>query len=180
MQPRVDPVDVVARDPSRRFLAISRRNTRERECVLSAVASEPPIRVSGAERGLSVPRIGSVDGANHWIGSTGAPSGDTMPGGALFCEFAPSCNAIPTGLSTNSPTVLSSSRREFRWNNRRLMYCCLVLLNSKEKRSMEPRQLRLPGFTRFWARELRAPDPPRPASAASTGPAADICCRSRN
>src|SRR5881394_3894913 len=30
-----------------------------------------------------------------------------------------------------------------------LMYCCFVLPNSKEGRSMEPRQLRLPGFTRF-------------------------------
>ena len=26
----------------------------------------------------------------------------------------------------------------------------LVLRDSKEKRSMEPRQLRLPGFTRLW------------------------------
>ena len=31
----------------------------------------------------------------------------------------------------------------------------LVLPNSKEGRSMEPRRLRLPGFTRFWALEFR-------------------------
>ena len=31
---------------------------------------------------------------------------------------------------------------------------CPVLRDSKEKRSMEPRQLRLPGFTRLWGQRL--------------------------
>ena len=35
-------------------------------------------------------------------------------------------------------------------------YVFLVLRDSKEKRSMEPRQLRLPGFTRLWAHRIPA------------------------
>jgi hypothetical protein len=39
--------------------------------------------------------------------------------------------------------------------NRRIGYGRFVLRESKDKRSMEPRQLRLPGFTRFWVFERR-------------------------
>src|SRR5437763_17108357 len=47
-----------------------------------------------------------------------------------------------------------SSRHDSAGTTVALMYCCFVLPNSKEGRSMEPRQLRLPGFTRFWALEI--------------------------
>jgi hypothetical protein len=36
-------------------------------------------------------------------------------------------------------------------------YGSIVLRDSKEKRSMEPRQLRLPGFTRLWAAAMAPP-----------------------
>ena len=42
---------------------------------------------------------------------------------------------------------------------------CLVLPNSQEGRSMEPRQLRLPGFTRLWARGRPKPDQALPSRA---------------
>jgi hypothetical protein len=38
------------------------------------------MRVSGAEPGLKSLRIGPVDGADHWIGSMGAPSGESLSG----------------------------------------------------------------------------------------------------
>jgi hypothetical protein len=98
-------------------------------------------------------------------------------GGALFSSRAES-NERPTSLSTESPTVLSWCRHESAGTTVTLMYCCVVLPISKEKRSMEPRQLRLPGFTRFWARAFPAGHPQ--ALASSTGPAADICSRSRS
>ena len=58
-----------------------------RKCVLAHVASEPPICVSGADAGIS-PRIGSVDDANHWIGSTGAPPGIYVGRGSFFESLA--------------------------------------------------------------------------------------------
>ena len=61
------------------------------------------------------------------------------------------------------------------------------------QRNMEPRQLRLPGFTRFWAsrdfRSARRPAPILQQGRSATSPtmrsdahlrAADICCRWRN
>src|SRR5947209_16838832 len=59
-----------------------------------------------------------------------------------------------TGLSTDSPPFMCFSRDESAGTTVSLMYCCFVLPNSKEGRSMEPRQLRLPGFTRFWGLEI--------------------------
>src|SRR4051812_17322799 len=59
--------------------------------------------------------------------------------------------ASPTGLSTDSLTVLLLGPYDSAGTTVLPVYCCLVLLNSKEGRSMEPRQLRLPGFTRLWA-----------------------------
>jgi hypothetical protein len=46
---------------------------------------------------------------------------------------------------------MSCSRHNRAGTTISFMYCCFVLLKSKDGRSMEPRQLRLPGFTRLWA-----------------------------
>ena len=60
-------------------------------------------------------------------------------------------NPSPTGLSTDSSPELSFGRHKTTGTTVSLMYCCCVLRKSKDGRSMEPRQLRLPGFTRLWA-----------------------------
>ena len=120
------------------------------------VASDPTICVSGADAGIS-PRIGFVDDATHWIGSTGAPPGILRLTGLFLASRAES-RAIRTGLCTDSSTVLSCSRHESAGSAVRVVYCSPVLRSSKEKRSMEPRQLRLPGFTFMCSCEERGPD----------------------
>jgi len=72
---------------------------------------------------------------------------------------------------------MSSNRHNRAGTTVSFMYCCLVLPNSKEGRSMEPRQLRLPGFTRFWAGGLRSA--PTFQNRSRSGPLAAVACPSR-
>ena len=73
-----------------------------------------------------------------------------MLAGAPFLRAKPSraeSHMNPTDLSTDRCTVFCCHRAFRAGTTAALVYCCLVLPNSKEGRSMEPRQLRLPGFT---------------------------------
>src|SRR3954469_6498937 len=77
----------------------------------------------------------------------GSPGRSTDLSGLLFLSRAESHRLIHRSmhsfLSGGTGTTIS------------LVYCFCVLQTSKEERSMEPRQLRLPGFTRLWASESR-------------------------
>src|SRR3954447_15957214 len=77
-----------------------------------------------------------------------------------------------TGLSTDSPPVFGSEPHFRAGTTVSLSYCHHVLRSSKEQRSMEPRQLRLPGFTRLWGPDSR----PSPKSViASAAKQSSLC-----
>lgn len=65
----------------------------------------------------------------------------------IFPALAPS----PTDLYTNRSPSFGGNGRTNAGRHGRAVYCEFVLRSSKEKRSMEPRQLRLSGFTRLGA-----------------------------
>src|SRR5437868_4661011 len=60
-----------------------------------------------------------------------------------------------TGLCTDSPTVFFGLIWISAGTTARFGYYYCVFGTSKEEPNMEPRQLRLPGFTRLWASERR-------------------------
>jgi len=173
MQSRVDSVDIVRRDLepllAAGFLCHGRRNIRGRFGFYRRT-SDPQMRVVEARIVSESSRIGVLN-ADHWIGSMGAPPATTSTG---LYSYVPS----RTGLSTILSTVLSLGRQILTRRAPQSRYGCFVLRSSKEKRSMEPRQLRLPGFTFMCVRGL--PLEPPPASRSSIDRQAGTCCRLRN
>ena len=126
VQPRVDPVDVVARD------------------------SQPPLA---------------------------APSPRTTIRRAI-----PFIGRVRTGLSTNSPTVIRASTRIWLEQPQSSAIVVLCFRARKRKKHGTP-ATSVAGVYSFMGLSIRVrapPGPPPPASAASTGPPADICSRSRN
>ena len=111
------------------------------------------MRVSGAE-----PRArasGSAPSMVRIIGSEAREPRSPRAIGALL--LAPNAESLPlsTGLRTDRCTPFCGRGQIQAGRPARNSYGQNVLRDSKEKRSMEPRQLRLPGFTRLWAPDAR-------------------------
>ena len=96
------------------------------------------MRVSGAEPGLKGMGSAPSDGADQWIGSAGALSGESLSGLFFWARrrVAGLAHRVAhrfTHKFVALPTVLTRHRG-------RIGYGCFVLRESKDKLSMVPRQ----------------------------------------
>ena len=136
---------------SLRVLAISRRNPLNPKRFST--------RASG--RGFASPALGARRQPRDFgaveirsgVGSMGAPSARKAVGALHFSSICLICASRGESFTDSStvsfPTLLSACAIHT-GTTEALSYCCYVLPDRKRKRSMEPRQLRLPGFTRLW------------------------------
>jgi hypothetical protein len=161
---------------SLRLFAIGVRNKDRANVFSRRCFGSTDLCLRGGTR-ASVPASAPSNDANHRIGSTGAPTGDELAGAPFFesrrveCEFHRLIHRFAHRFPLSGAIEV--------WNNRRphvLLLCASELERAKKHGTPATSVAGVYSFMRV----REPPGRPPPTSAASSDPAADICCRWRS